>query len=220
MSVQVSQNGAFLSTVGTVNYDMWICKILTQSLTKFPIQLTAMRYATTPHHNRFTALFWDHLGELVSWSLTSVFSTNMAISETNHLGEPVPEKNFWTLWRKGRLTEADTPTIRLRATPSRLTIAHLHHPLCGMPVSQKPKAAEVNQSNSTISITLYCIWHSVITGEQQVPQLKFSHTAPWLVFRNSCSLFMSINYWTIYNKLTITRICSRPFPKSNQLFSN
>jgi len=28
----------------------------------------------------------------------------------------VPEENFWTLWRKGRLTEADTPTIRLGAT--------------------------------------------------------------------------------------------------------
>jgi len=26
----------------------------------------------------------------------------------DHLGEPVPEENFWTLWCKGRLTEADT----------------------------------------------------------------------------------------------------------------
>ena len=46
----------------------------------------------------------------------------------DHPGEPVPEENFWTLWCKGRLTEADTPTIRLGATPSRLTSAHLHHP--------------------------------------------------------------------------------------------
>jgi len=30
----------------------------------------------------------------------------------------VPEKNFWTVWRKGRLTQADTLTIRLGATPS------------------------------------------------------------------------------------------------------
>jgi len=43
-------------------------------------------------------------------------------------GEPVPEENFWTLWCKGRLTEADTLTIRLGATPSGLTSAHLHHP--------------------------------------------------------------------------------------------
>jgi len=29
----------------------------------------------------------------------------------------VPEENFWTLWCKGRLTEADAQTIRLDATP-------------------------------------------------------------------------------------------------------
>ena len=46
----------------------------------------------------------------------------------DHPGEPLPEENFWTLWRKGRLTEADTPTIRLGATPSEPTSAHLHHP--------------------------------------------------------------------------------------------
>ena len=39
----------------------------------------------------------------------------------DHPGEPVPEENFWTLWCKGRLTEADTPTIRLGATPSGIT---------------------------------------------------------------------------------------------------
>jgi len=36
-------------------------------------------------------------------------------------GEPVPEENFWTLWCKGRLMEADTLTVRLGATPSGLT---------------------------------------------------------------------------------------------------
>ena len=43
-------------------------------------------------------------------------------------GQPVPEENFWTLWYNGRLTEADTLTIRLGATPSGPTSAHLHHP--------------------------------------------------------------------------------------------
>ena len=56
------------------------------------------------HHNHFAALF------------------------PGHPGEPVPEENFWTLWYKGRSTEADTLTTRLSATPSRLTSAHLHHP--------------------------------------------------------------------------------------------
>ena len=46
----------------------------------------------------------------------------------DHPGEPVPEENLWNLWCKGRLTEADTPTIRLGATPSGLSSAHLHHP--------------------------------------------------------------------------------------------
>ena len=46
----------------------------------------------------------------------------------DHQGELVPEENFWTLWCKGRLTEADTPTIWLGATPSGLSSAHLHHP--------------------------------------------------------------------------------------------
>ena len=46
----------------------------------------------------------------------------------DHPGEPVPEEHFWTLWCKRRLTEADTPTIWLGATPSGLTSVHLHHP--------------------------------------------------------------------------------------------
>ena len=54
----------------------------------------------------------------------------------DHPGEPVPEENFWTLWCKGRLTEADTQTIRLGATPPRLTSAHLHHP----PIFYRPDA--------------------------------------------------------------------------------
>jgi len=57
---------------------------------------------TTPYHNSFTALFRDHPGE------------------------PVPKDNFWTLWCKERLTEADILTIRLGATPSGPTSAHLH----------------------------------------------------------------------------------------------
>jgi len=46
----------------------------------------------------------------------------------DHPGQPVPEDNIWTLWCKGRLTEADILTIRLGTTPSGLTSAYLHHP--------------------------------------------------------------------------------------------
>ena len=55
---------------------------------------------------------------------------------TNYPGEPVPEENSWISWCKARLTEADTLTIRLGATPSGLTSAHLHHsPKCSVKCS-------------------------------------------------------------------------------------
>jgi len=59
---------------------------------------------------------------------TSTTTTVLRPFFRDHPGEPVPEENFCTLWCKGRLKEADTPTIRLGATPSGLTSAHLHHP--------------------------------------------------------------------------------------------
>jgi len=70
----------------------------------------------------------------------------------DHPGEAVPEENFWTLWGKGRLTEADTLTIRLAATPSGLTSAHLHHPpifftgrMPFLPPNQQCQCTEGNQ---------------------------------------------------------------------------
>jgi len=66
----------------------------------------------------------------------------------DHLGEPVPEENFQTLRCKGRLTEADTPTIRLDATPSCPTSAHLHHqpfftgPMPFLPPNQQRQSTE------------------------------------------------------------------------------
>ena len=76
-------------------------------------------------------------------------------------GEPVPEENFWTLWYKGRLTEADTPTIRLGATPSGLISVHLHHPpfftgcMPFLPPNQQCQSTEGNQ----------CIWNREKTLE-------------------------------------------------------
>jgi len=59
----------------------------------------------------------------------------------DHPGELVPEENFWTLWCKGRITEADTLAIRLGATPSGLTSDHLHHP----PIFYRPDALPAAQ---------------------------------------------------------------------------
>ena len=55
----------------------------------------------TYHHHHITTVLWPFFRD--------------------HPGELVPEQNFWTLWCKGRLTEADTQAIRLGATPSGLT---------------------------------------------------------------------------------------------------
>ena len=68
----------------------------------------------------------------------------------DHPGEPVPEENFWTLWCKGRLTEADTQTIRLGATPSGLSSAPstIPHFITGrmpfLPYNQQRQSTEGN----------------------------------------------------------------------------
>jgi len=62
--------------------------------------------------------------------VSELLTTPQPFYGQDHPGEPVPEENFWTLWRMGRLTEADTPTIRLGATAS----APRAHGLCRMAI--------------------------------------------------------------------------------------
>jgi len=76
---------------------------------------------------------WVPIEHNVAWAGANLRSNHTTTTNVlrsffqDNSGEPVPEENFWTLWCKGRLTEADTLTIRLGATPSRLTSSHLHH---------------------------------------------------------------------------------------------
>jgi len=73
-------------------------------------------------------LFWSTLVISHARKLKSIHTTTVLWPFfRDHPGEPVPEENFWTLWWKGRLTEADTPTI-WHATPSGLSSAHVHRP--------------------------------------------------------------------------------------------
>ena len=67
---------------------------------------------------------WENLDQQI---INTTSTTVLQPFFRDHPGEPVPEEKCCTLWCKGRLTEADTPTIRLGATPSGLTSAHLHH---------------------------------------------------------------------------------------------
>jgi len=66
--------------------------------------------------------------EHAKWYVITTTTTVLRPFFRDYPGEPVPEENFWTVWCKRRLTEADTLTIWLGATPSGLTSAHLHHP--------------------------------------------------------------------------------------------
>jgi len=78
----------------------------------------------------------------------------------DHRGELVPEENFWTLWCKGRLTEADTPTIRLGGTLSGLTSAHLHHPpyflQAGCPSCRPTNSVKALKATSTFGLGRRC----------------------------------------------------------------
>ena len=74
----------------------------------------------------------------------------------DHPGQPVPEENFWTLWCKGRLTEAETLTIRLGATPAGLTSAHLHHP----PIFYTEK---LNLTNKQLLGLIICVCTALCT---------------------------------------------------------
>jgi len=74
----------------------------------------------------------------------------------DHPGEPVPEENFWTLWCKGRLTDADTLTIRLGATTqSGLNSAHLHH-------SPRPDALPAVQPTVSMHLKHGYLTHSLL----------------------------------------------------------
>ena len=79
----------------------------------------------------------------------------------DHPGEPVPEENFWTLWCKGRLTEADTLTIRLGASQSGLTSAHLHHHphtflQAGCPSCRPTNSVKAMKAETAILASIYC----------------------------------------------------------------
>jgi len=110
-------------------------------------------------------------------------------------GEAVPEENFWTLWCKGRLTEADTPTIRLGATPTGLTNANLHHPaifFTGLMPFLLHNQQRQSTEGKTILISCICIFQFVwLTSDK----LKYANVnnkiTEWI--RNNANYITSLN---------------------------
>ena len=54
-----------------------------------------------------------HTHTLSVWATSQYYVCTTTILRPcfrDHPGEPVPEENLWTLWCKGRLTKADTPS--------------------------------------------------------------------------------------------------------------
>jgi len=106
--------------------------------------------AVTSIHITYFHNFWHHHHTTALWP----FFRDYPVSRCQ-------KRNFWTLWCKGRLTEADTLNIRLGATPSGLTSAHLHHPpyffmgrMPSLPPNQQCQSTEGNQRICIMEKTL------------------------------------------------------------------
>ena len=90
----------------------------------------------------------------INESCTSITTTVLRPFFRDRRCETLPEENFWTSWCKGRLTEADTPTIRLGATPAELTSAHLHHPPHFLQAGC-PSCRPTNSVKAALKATIY-----------------------------------------------------------------
>ena len=111
----------------------------------------------------------------------------------DHPGEPVPEENFWTLWCKGRLTEADTPTIRLGATLSRLTSAQLHHPphiFTGrMPFLPPNQQRQSTEGNYCIVFRMNTCWKVIDTNtEMAKSSVNLYYCSDFMLSSKICNL--------------------------------
>jgi len=169
-------------------------------------------------NNSLTTSFLGHLMErvmLALWWLTNVNNLNHYWPPHHHTttvlrpffrdnpGETVPKENFRSLWCKGRLTEADTPTTRLGATPSGLISAHLHHPAIffrpdALPATQPTASKHWRQTTQPLlSVTLLTVLTFLLTtnadtttGETNKRQIiKNKYKALWAkTFARICHL--------------------------------
>jgi len=81
------------------------------------------------------------INQVIRCNMTTTTPQPFTALSRDHPDEPVPEENLWTLRCKGRLTEADTPTVQLGTTPSGPNSAYLHH----SPIFYRPDALPAAQ---------------------------------------------------------------------------
>jgi len=76
---------------------------------------------------------------------------------------------------QGKITEADTSTIRMDATPSGLITAHLHHPpfLCWMLFHNPPTLSWLG--TGTKYVGLHPQWHGCTVNQSNTPKIPHAH---------------------------------------------
>ena len=131
----------------------------------------------------------------------------------------MPEENFWTLWCKGRLTEADILTIQLGATPSGLTSAYLHHPPIFF-TGRMPFLAPNQQHQSTegsLSTTYLFKW-GLSSTERRI-KLSQKNQIHWRLIDSELSTASRLENTTYCNntKLNFATKCHHQHSSSNKL---
>jgi len=171
---------------------------------------------TSPEYQHASTL--AQYTESINHTTPSHATTGLRPFFRDHPGQPVPEENFWTLWCKGRLTEADTLTIRLGATPSGLTSAHVHYPPINnekIRLKTKLEFSDLQQeSNSTVQPIESSSWSSA-----HEIQLMLTTVC---AFINSTSIYLMTYHHTttttVYGRFSGTTRVSRCQKRTSGLY--
>jgi len=144
--------------------------------------------------------------QAVFMHITTTTTTVLRPFFRDYLGEPVPEENFWTLWCKVRLTETDTQTIHLGATPSGLTSTDLHHP----PIFYRPAALPAAQKIVSKHWTQICHNSYLELGTQVQNQVNSRQTVGLdaaIMSKHWVFICTLLKHWEILTHHTCAYVC-------------
>jgi len=125
----------------------------------------------------------------------------------DHPGELVQEENFWTLWCKGRLTEADTPTNRTKQCPPP-PFPHIFYRPDALPAAQPTVSKHWRHWSDYLNsrqarYDLFCVTSAV---KPQPNNLNSRHNIRWCVTRPwlLCGIKLVLSW---YPSAVLTCIC-------------